>query len=462
MNQTQPASPLIPARGQPPASPSRFSSPDEAPPSVNTQLPPSTTSGTKNFSRVATRAWLVVWTAFAIFCILTVSIPLSIRWFWLTATVEQEVTLEVIAGTVAYKENGQGAWLAVDQKQQLGEGDVVRTDDTSRALLTFRQDGSTVTIFPRTVVTLTQVRRKRFSTPADYITLEQGLIRREELGSKGESRIEEVSRTRIAVAPHLETVSPLTFTVKTPHATAWLHPDGSYSVEVDARGTQLTVRTGSGNVAAGGQVQPLAAGERAEVLAGQQPRLQQASRQLIANGDFSRGLAGWIQYSDLEKKDDVPAGLELLTDDTGPVVAFRRYGSRNSHADVSLVQPINRDVSDFVSLKLSLDVYITYQSLSGGGYQGSEYPTIIRLRYRDAEGGEVVFVRGFYIHNQANFSTTNGEQIPQNFWYGYESKNLLSMLDGLSPRPFYLISISVGASGWDFESRIRSISLVGE
>ena len=38
-------------------------------------------------------------------------------------------------------------------------------------------------------------------------------------------------------------------------------------------------------------------------------------------------------------------------------------------------------------------------SLSGGGYLGTEYPLMLRLRYRDAAGNGQTWYRGFYYQN---------------------------------------------------------------
>ena len=77
-------------------------------------------------------------------------------------------------------------------------------------------------------------------------------------------------------------------------------------------------------------------------------------------------------------------------------------------------------MTDLLSLKLSLDVFISNQSLSGGGFRGSEYPAMVQIRYRDVDGNEQLWVRGFYYHNRDNYPTLNGEQVLQEKWYPFE------------------------------------------
>jgi hypothetical protein len=137
-------------------------------------------------------------------------------------------------------------------------------------------------------------------------------------------------------------------------------------------------------------------------------------------------------------------------------VRFTRLGSRNSHYENGIYQPINRDVSDFVLLKLSFDLRVLYQSLSGGGYLGSEYPVMVRVVYQDASGNQQQYVRGFYVHNRDNYPTTNGEAVPANLWVPFE-KNLFD--SDVGPPPVRLLGIFISASGWDYDSEVRAISL---
>jgi hypothetical protein len=198
------------------------------------------------------------------------------------------------------------------------------------------------------------------------------------------------------------------------------------------------------------------------VVAGQPPALPQpAALDLVLNGDFRQRDIGWTQRNEVEagRRDDIVGQTLFVGDSDGMSVRFVRRGSKNSHGENSVFQAINRDVSDFVSLKLSVDVRLIYQSLSGGGYLGSEYPVVVRITYRDAEGNQVTWARGFYYQNDAGYPTTYGEQAPADVWIPFE-KDLLA-LEGY-PKPFRLLSIEVMASGWDYESMIRSISILAE
>lgn len=365
---------------------------------------------------------------------------MAVRWYVATATDPQEAVLEIIAGTVLVRDPTAGVWIGATNKMRLREGDSVKTDAVSRAMVTLF-DGSPIILFPKTEIAILRSRVSKFEPKTNFIALrvQQGYV-------------------RVAVAPQPKATQR--FIVETPQAVATLL-NGSYSVEVSEAGSQFAVREGEGSVAAAGTEVLVRQGQRTTVSPGKAPTPPQRARiQLVANGDFREGLAGWQEMNNLEVPDDVEGKILLVNEDAGTAVRFLRLGSRNSHAENGIVQVINRDVSDFLTLKLSLDLRLSYQSLSGGGFRGSEYPVMVKIRYKDVYGNEQLWVRGFYYHNQQNYSVLNGEQVLQNWWYPYE-KTLIGP-EGIEPRPFHIISILVSASGWDYDSMVRNISLTGE
>ena len=97
--------------------------------------------------------------------------------------------------------------------------------------------------------------------------------------------------------------------------------------------------------------------------------------------------------------------------------------------------------------------------LSGGGYLSSEYPLIIRVKYRDVNGDEAEYVRGFYAQNDTSNPTANGELLPRATWIPFDSSNLLA---SLPIKPFRILSIEIYASGWDYESYISNVRLKAE
>jgi len=74
-------------------------------------------------------------------------------------------------------------------------------------------------------------------------------------------------------------------------------------------------------------------------------------------------------------------------------------------------------------------------------------------------GSEGEWVHGFYIQNTTNNPTLNGEQVTPDVWIPFESGNLFEKSD---PRPFYITSLQIYASGWDYNATITAVRLIVE
>ncbi len=149
----------------------------------------------------------------------------------------------------------------------------------------------------------------------------------------------------------------------------------------------------------------------------------------------------------------------MVTKDNRRAVQIKRDQSNQNSAITGIRQVVDRDVSDYRSLTLSADVRVDSHNLSGGGYLSSEYPLIIRVKYRDVNGDEAEYVRGFYAQNDTSNPTANGELLPRATWIPFDSSNLLA---SLPIKPFRILSIEIYASGWDYESYISNVRLKAE
>jgi len=379
---------------------------------------------------------------------MAVATPYAIYRFYVGATVAKDGTIEIVTGTVRLSRQGSTNDVAANNGDTVLEGYTVTTDNNARALLTLF-DGSTVYIFENTQLYIKSLRTSRFTRNNTIIVLT------ERQGTLGEQQ----GRLRVGVAP--PTTRDQTFVVVTPQSSIDLQ-DGSYAIEVGAQGTTISVRAGIGVVTAARSAVTIKRGQRSTVAVGQPPSAPApAALDLVVNGDFQQRDVGWTLKADVEagRRDDIYGQTVFATDPTGTGVRFVRRGSKNSHGENSVYQAINRDVSDYVSLKLSVDFKLIYQSLSGGGYLGSEYPIIVRITYRDANGAQYLWSHGFYYQNDAGYPTTYGEQVPAEVWIPYE-KDLFA-LEGY-PKPFRLLSVEVAASGWDYESLLNMVSILAE
>lgn len=393
-------------------------------------------------------AWLVILGAFVAFLLLCATVPLGIRYYLQHATSPQTAMLEVIGGTIGVRERGAPAPIAVTTSVRLSEGSTLETYENSRGILNF-YDGSTAILFPSTQIKLSKMHVSTFPWGVEPITLHIDETRgRLRLGAA-------------ALVPQGNSAAPTReFLISTPQLTALL-VEGSYVVEVQTDASQVIVNDGSAAVTAQGRTVQVGRQQRTVATQGQPPLLPlSAAQDIIVNGDFIDPLPrGWDDLRDTGPAVISPGeAKEVLLGDR-QALHIVRANSQQTSAITGVVQQFGKEVSDYRSMRLMADIRLHNQSLSGGGMLSSEYPLILRLKYRDQYGSEGEWVQGFYYQNTTNNPTTNGRQIPQDVWYPFESDNLFDLA---VPRPFLITSLQVYASGWDYDSYVSGIRLVVE
>ncbi len=424
----------------------------------------------KNIERTA---WAILIISFLIFSALAIGIPLSVRSYLYNTVTNHTTTLTSLRGTVLAKLANESTPIPLTHgtTDQVPELAIITTDETSQAVLTFF-DGSVVTLYNNTTLILHQARDPRFSISPQPSTI--GL---------------EVVRGRIRTTVASPTDNKI-FWVRTPHAIANL-TEGSFAVEANNVKSSITSRTGTATVIAQEKTVTLSNGQLTTILVGESPIDPIASEQnLVINGSFSeKQFDGWLPQvyvpadtlsgenkaivlktdTSVSKVDPVNAVTSTLAiDDVGGqvVLRFHSNGSDNVHTEASIEQSINKDVQDFKSLRINAQIRIDHQSLPGGGQLGTEFPVMIQLKYRDIEGNDRTWYRGFYyepapsnyiLHNEID---NNNEGVVQFLWYPYESENLLDRSD--AGKPAFIKSLRIYASGWIYDGMVTDIKLLAE
>ena len=156
----------------------------------------------------------------------------------------------------------------------------------------------------------------------------------------------------------------------------------------------------------------------------------------------------------MDLSEQEPGGTTSLTDVSG-AVSFKRSG--RGHGETLISQHLDVDLWDYERLVLAADVRIFSHSLSGGGWQGTEYPLMLRVYYRDATGGKQPWYRGFYLSNEDGYPVVNGVRLPSSDWQHVEVDLL-----ALTPRPWRIERVEVVASGWDYTSAVREVHVWAE
>ncbi len=393
--------------------------------------------------------WAILLIAFGIFSLLAILIPAGLYWYVVNATVPLSTEITSVRGTVLLDDSGTelSSSLTDGNTTTVEESSNIATNDTSQAILTFADDSS-LTLYSNTHINLEEARRPRFDISARptqiTINVDDG-------------------RIRVTTARSRE---DLQLDILTPYARVELD-QGSFSIDVEEEEVQVTSRLGQARIIGAGRATQLEAEQRAVVKADVLRAPLPAAQDLLGGtGFFSPAFQNaWEIYS-IEPIEGVSTSIDVINFDRRNVLVLQSEGEDNVHSETGVIQEVNKDVRDFQSLRIFAEVRLVGQSLSGGGHLGSEYPIMLHIAYKDAEGNNRDWFHGFYyepppenfiIYNQPDNSS---ERIARYIWYPYESVNLLTTLG--PAKPAFITSIRIYASGWIYEAMVSNISLLAQ
>ncbi len=400
-------------------------------------------------------AWIIMVSAFVTFCALVIGIPLGVRSYLLNATQPEQSSVTSVQGTVLAQRLDTSVLLPVSDGTtiQVGENTRVSTDGNAQAIVTFFNE-SLLTLYNNTSVTIHQVQSPRFSS-----------------GQQPDTIVVELHYGRVRAAPRTRTMSnnvrALHFELQCIGAHALLS-EGSYSLEATDEEMQITTRAGLARVTVGEDELVLAPGERAIVPHNQLPvGPLPAERNLLVNGDFSQPLEGSWQVYRVEP----PSGVVTTTARTVPIgvqtaLQLQSSGQDNVHSEIGVIQYINKNIQDFESLRILLDVRVNLQSLPGGGTLGSEFPLMVHLAYDEVDGTDRDWYYGFYYAPAPSdwilYDTpfNSSRRIVRYVWYPFESPNLLDSLS--TAKPVYLKFIRLYGSGWLYDAYVTNVTLLAQ
>jgi len=397
-------------------------------------------------------AWIILWVAFTTFCIISLLVFSTAYWYVFYDTVAFTSELTSVRGVVVINDPLLDTDTSVidGNTATIREGLIISTDDTSQAILTFLDDGS-LTMYGNTTITIRNIQLPRFpyfsySPTRIVVILNQGRVRTT------------VSRGR---------EQSLHFDLIVPPTTIELG-QGSFSTEVNEKGTQLTTRLGQAEVI--GRLNRVTLPQNRRLVIETDGQLSDplpASQNLIGESVFSPILTDtWKLYDINLSEGKVTTQIKATPLQGRTVLELLSLGEDNTHTEIGVVKEVNKDVRDFRSLRLSAEVRLMQQSLEGGGQQGSEFPIMLNIAYKDADGNDRNWFHGFYykpplpnyiLYNQPD---NTSERIARYIWYPYESENLLTTLG--PAKPVFIKSIRIYGSGWIYQALVANISLLGE
>jgi hypothetical protein len=396
-------------------------------------------------------AWIVLTANLIACCVLSVSVPFGVRSFVQHSSRRQPTFATALSGTAQVYPPGASDPIAVTDPRAVEEGSRVVTDATTRALVTVLAEGSdrqadaltTAQLSQETSMDVSRARRPRFARSTSPYDVEFDL-------DKG----------RILVSAQPIGGREVSVVLSTPQAEIAFR-NGSFDVIADGEQTQVRAQSGEAIVTAAGQRVMIGGGERTAISQGQVPEIPvSAALNLVLNGTFEGRISPpWQEFTEVTP--GLPPGeIEVVQDGQRNAVQFTRRAEDGAPNRVGILQVVDRDVQGYEALQLRFDLRLMYQSVPGGGYLASEYPVMVDLFYTDVYGKDLHWYQGFYYLDLPPGSTylpPTGEKVPLGIWYTYESPNLYDLLS--ETRPARINSITLYASGHDYESLISNVAL---
>jgi hypothetical protein len=407
-------------------------------------------------------AWIILLSSLFVCFSLTIAVPVSASAVLQSATRSLEVFVQSNQGTVGVSHNGLGTMA-------LFMGDVPAKLNPYGTILTNARDTALVLVHaPRSETLLARLQLYGSSN----LHIEEATAPRFGVSSREQLLRLSMSNGRLQISLPAAPDRPFVVLLKTPQGEITLREPGQYAVEVDNVMTQVVVQRGSALLTAAGQTLTITTDQRA-VIDAAAPLLGplDSERNLVKNGDFHQEFDEWALLVWQTELADQPSGKsEILLLEGEPALHFERIGL--GHADAEVRQTINRDVTDFSSLRLLISMRLVDHSLPVCGVDGSECPLIVRIEYENANGGDNSWQQGFYAlgeissHGAPDICVRCPQPINPHHQVTlgqivfYESANLMEALafQGIAPRR--IKSIRLIASGHSFTTDILEVALL--
>ncbi len=199
----------------------------------------------------------------------------------------------------------------------------------------------------------------------------------------------------------------------------------------------------------------------------------QGGDELLVNGNFAQGTAGWTFNI---ASTCGSCWIDVLGDDSGPernMLMWERTNSGNNGSAIWAQQRVDADVSRYGSLWLTVQLRVLQHSLSNSGWWSDmhngngEYPVQVTLRFADRGGQLFEWSHGFLTVHDGSTALRNYTLVPAGEWTTY-SADLFLPAEWTDPRGMALPTAarsgrggSSAAAGWDFSGAIKSISIMG-
>ncbi len=438
-------------------------------------------------------AWTILLLAFALFCLLFVTLLVTAEHFLFQSSHPMEVILNVGRGTVSVSDLANPAEQVGINGSAIPDGVIVRTDPQSQGTINFidGEEGeerllATLTLQRNSRVTLLGAQSPRFpwSRRGHEIAL-QDVIGEMNLTISDFSGQDIRVYGRTPGRAWLQMSGPGTYTIEGASEELRLfNHDGQVRLET-AGGLQKQV------VPPGAQGAVLYESPRVEIRPGYVNLLKDEDFVQVGRGASTSEGAAWT--CDHGPADSPPGAHEILNAFGLESLRFLREGGVTSHGENFCVQQFGQrglDLSeldlDYLSIRVSF--FVERASLGSCGTLGSECPLMLRMDYlnqeylesqRDPQTGEtgvravppggdaIKWRHGFFTHTREEWPMRcdtciqDHQLIHEKSWYVYESPNLLTLFSP-DPPPEIIVGVWVYASGHEYDVRVRDVALLAK
>jgi hypothetical protein len=410
-------------------------------------------------------AWAILLANFFVCILSLIAVPVGANLIRQQSTRLLVVFAQTNQGTLAmvHPDGETSALLASDSARESGIPVELITNSADTGLLElFASDMSLVgrvQLYGNTNLDLESAETPRFDTSDAPQTISMQL---------------NSGRVRLTIPESLS--RPAEFLINTQQGAVAITEPGQYFIDVSNTGTQVSVSEGQAVISNGITELALAPDQRGVINIGEAPSGPfETARNILRNGGFGDSMAEWVVSTWNVELADQPTGnirIESINDES--VLRVDRVGI--GHADASVRQIVDQDVSAYEALQLMISVRFLTQSLPVCGSLGTECPLTVRIDYDDENGQSQVWQQGIYATGQPstdapNFCSVCGYPLNLNEHWGanrmgevvfYESDNLIERWGQEGIRPTTIKSISLIAAGHAFVYDIIDVALIAE
>lgn len=420
-------------------------------------------------------AWLVVWSAFALFCVVCVGSTLGVYYFLFQSTVSLDATLSVGRGTSVITSsdlsergvrlqreslNNRPAQISTDlQSQSTIAFTYVAPDDFTRLI-------ASVTLKNNSVVSLRRATRPRFDWSSGQYVIELGNF-------EGDMEVLVLGGLERALVVQISTRRGELIVLNEP---------GRYTISSGSTRVYVANRAGEAVLFSPDRSSNLLIpqGQEAVMFAGRKPVFSPPRLNLLENGMFvfepftgstdgTVTLPGRWGCTNIQR--EAPRGVFKPGIFEGrPALWLRRAENASSNGETRCRQPFpapGKVVSQYNYLELETTFLINFQSLSECGVEGSECPMMLHLEYLDVNGIEREWYQGFYYALDPLYEAYKPRcasciqdhvQVNEKVWYTYETGNLINILPD-DARPASITNVEFYASGHQYDVYMSEIAL---